>query len=236
MDKSTMNEAVRKVLKRLHYPIEVMLVCVRWYAAYPLSLRQIEEMMVERGVVVDHATIHRWSIKMMPILAAVFRRRQRTVGTSWRMDETYIKISGEWKYLYRAVDRAGHTVDFLLRAHRDLAAARCFFERAIDLHGVPEKITIDKSGANTAAIVGLCTDSGVGIEMRQSKYLNNLIEQDHRAIKRVVRPMLGFKSFHCARAIIASIETMHMIKKGQLRCPGGLAFSDADYFYSLAVR
>ena len=95
MDKSTMNEAVRKVLKRLHYPIEVMLVCVRWYAAYPFSLRQIEEMMVERGVVVDHATIHRWSIKMMPILAAVFRRRQRTVGTSWRMDETYIKINGE---------------------------------------------------------------------------------------------------------------------------------------------
>jgi len=102
MDKSTMNEAVRKALKRLRYPIEVMLVCVRWYAAYPLSLRQIEEMVVECGVVVDHATIHRRSIKMTPILAAVFRRRQRTVGTSWRMDETYIKISGEWKYLYRA--------------------------------------------------------------------------------------------------------------------------------------
>ena len=225
MDKSTMNEAVRKVLKRLHYPIEVMLVCVRWYAAYPLSLRQIEEMMAERGVAVDHATIHRWSIKMMPILAAVFRRRQRTVGTSWRMDETYIKISGEWKYLYRAVDRAGHTIDFRLRAHRDLAAARRFFERAIDLHGVPEKITIDKSGANTAAIVGLCADSGADIEMRQSKYLNNLIEQDHRAIKRVVRPMLRFKSFRFARAIIAGIETMHKIKKGQLDCHKDKALS-----------
>ena len=93
---------------------------------------------------------------MMPVLAAVLRRRKRSVGTSWRMDETYIKVSGEWKYLYRAVDRAGHTIDFLLRAHRDLAAARCFFKRAIGLHGVPEKITIDKSGANTAAIVGLC--------------------------------------------------------------------------------
>ena len=116
-----------------------------------------------------------------------------------------------------AVDRAGHTIDFLLRAHRDLAAARRLFERAIDLHGVPEKITIDKSGANTAAIVGLCADSGADIEMRQSKYLNNLIEQNHRAIKRVVRPMLGFKSFRCARAIIAGIETMHMIKKGAAR-------------------
>ena len=103
----------------------------------------------------------------------------------------------------------------MLRAHRNLAAARQFFER----HGVPEKITIDKSGVNTAAIVGMCTDSGVDIEMRQSKYLNNLIAQDHRAIKRVVRPMLGFKSFRCARAIIAGIETMHMIKKGQLDGP-----------------
>lgn len=127
MDKNKMNDALRTILKRLHYPIEVMLVCVRWYAAYPLSLRQIEEMMAERGVVVDHATIHRWSIKMMPVLAAVFRRHKRPVGTSWRMDETYIKVNGEWKYPYRAVDRAGHTVDFLLRAHRDLAAARCFF-------------------------------------------------------------------------------------------------------------
>jgi len=151
-----------------------------------LSLRQIEELMAERGVVVDHATIHRGSIKMLPVLAAVFRRRKRTVGASWRMDETYVKISGEWQYLYRAVDRAGHTIDFLLRAHRNLAAARQFFERAIKRHGMPEKITIDKSGVNTAAIVDMCTDSGVDIDMRQSKYLNNLIEQDHRAIKRGV--------------------------------------------------
>ena len=99
MDKGKMNEAVRKVLKRLHYPIEVMLVCVRWYAAYPLSLRQIEEMMAERGVVVDHATTHRWSIKMLPVLAAVFRRRERPAGTSWRMDKTYVKVSGGSKYL-----------------------------------------------------------------------------------------------------------------------------------------
>ena len=143
-------------------------------------------MMAKRSVVVDPATIHRWSIKMLPVLAAVFHRRKRTVGASWRMDQTYVKIPGEWKYLYRVVDRAGHTIDFLLRAHRNLAAARRFFERAIERHGVPEKITIDKSGVNTAAIVGMCTDSGVDIEMRQSKYLNNLIEQDHRAIKRGV--------------------------------------------------
>jgi len=117
------------------------------------------------------------------------------------------------------VDRAGHTIDFLLRAHRNLAAARRFFERAIERHGVPEKVKIDKSRVNTAAIVGMCTDSGVDIEMRPSKYLNNLIAQVHRVIKRVVRPMLGFKSFRWARAIIAGIETMHMIKKGQLDVP-----------------
>ena len=146
---------LRKVIKRLHFPLEVMLVRVRWYAAYPLSLRNLEEMMAERAVVVDHATVHRWALKMLPVLAAVFRARKRSVGSSWRVDETYIKVGGQWKYLYRAVDRLGQTVDFLLTAHRDVAAARRFFERAIDRHDVPEKITIDKSGANTAAVHGL---------------------------------------------------------------------------------
>ena len=229
-----MIKELRGVLQRLHYPLEVMLVCVRWYAAYPLSLRHIEEMMAERGVFVDHATVHRWSIKILPVLAALFRRRLRPVGMSWRMDETYIKVRGQWKYLYRAVDHDGQTIDFLLRAHRDLAAARRFFERAIELHGVPKTITIDKSGANTAAIEGLRADSGADIGLRQSKYINNLVEQDHRAIKRIVRPMLGFKSFHCARAILAGIETMHMIKKGQLDRPKARASFAAHQFYSLA--
>ena len=229
-----MIQALRKVIKRMHYPLEVMLTCVRWYAAYPLSLRHIEEMMAERGVGVDHATVHRWAIKILPVLAAAFRRRKRPVGVSWRMDETYIKVAGQWKYLYRAVDRDGDTIDFLLRAKRDCAAARRFLERAIDLHGVSEKITIDKSGANTAAIEGIRADSGADIEMRQIKYLNNIVEQDHRAIKRVVRPMLGFKTFRCARAHIAGIETMHMIRKGQLDATEGQASSAASQFYSLA--
>jgi len=229
-----MIEALRKVFKRLHYPVEIILVCVRWYVAYPLSLRHLEEMMAERGVVVDHSTIHRWAIKMLPVLAAVCRQRKRPVGRSWRMDETYVKVGGQWKYLFRAVDRDGDTVDFLLRAKRDHAAARAFFERAIDLHGVPEKITIDKSGANTAAITSIQADSGLPIEMRQSKYLNNLVEQDHRAVKRITRPMLGFKSFRCARILIAGIETMHMIRKGQRGALKDLASSAANQLYSLA--
>ena len=233
-DQKPLNEMLRRVFKRLHYPIEVMLVCVRWYVAYPLSLRHLEEVMSERGITVDHSTIHRWAIKMLPVLTAICRRRKRPVGRSWRMDETYIKVAGQWKYLYRAVDKSGDTVDFLLRAKRDHAAARAFFERAIGLHDVPDKIAIDKSGANTAAIFSIQADSGLAITLRQSKYLNNIVEQDHRAIKRVARPMLGFKAFRCARIIIAGIETMHMIRKGQLGDIKDQTSSAANQFYSLA--
>ena len=150
------------------------------------------------------------------------------------MDETYIKVAGGWKYLYRAVDKNGATVDFLLRAKRDHAAARAFFEQAIGLHDVPEKIAIDKSGSNKAAIVSIQADSGLAIAMRQSKYLNNIVEQDHRAIKRVTRPMLGFKTFRCARIIIGGIETMHMIRKNQLGDIKDQASFAANQFYSLA--
>jgi putative transposase len=230
-----MNEALRKVLKRLHYPLEVMLTSVRWYVAYPLSLRHIEELMHERGVFVDHTTIHRWALKILPVLAVAFRRRKRPVGNSWRMDETHVLVAGQWKYLYRAVDRDGATVDFLLTAKRDLAAARRFLERAIGKHGLPYKITIDKSGADIAAVHGFQAATGALIELRQVKYLNNIVEQDHRAIKRIIRPKLGFQTFRCARILLAGIETAHMIKKGQLDWPDGQAASAADQFYSLAA-
>ena len=126
------NSVLRGVLKRLHYPLEVMLVCVRWYAAYPLSLRNLEEMMAERGIQVDHATVHRWALKMLPVLAKVFRRRQRPVGRSWRVDETYIQVKGQWKYLYRAVDSQGNTLDFLLCAKRDAVAAERFLRKTLN--------------------------------------------------------------------------------------------------------
>ena len=233
-DRTKMREALSKVVQRLRHPLEVMSVCVRWYAAYPLSFRNIEEMMAERGVFVDYSTLHRWSMKMLPVLAAAFCRRKRPVGRSWRMDEIYVEVGGQWRYLYRAVDRDGDTIDFLLRAKRDHAAARAFFERAIDRHGVPEKIIIDKSGSDTAAIVSLQADSGLPIEMRQSKYLNNIVEQDHRGVRRITRPMLGFKTFHCARILIAGIETMHMVRMGQLGNNKDKDSSAANQFYLLA--
>jgi transposase-like protein len=211
-----------------------MLVCARWYAAYPLSFRHLEEMMLERGVFVDHSTVHRRALKILPVMALIFRRRKCPVSKSWRMDETYIKVAGHWKYLYRAVDKSGDTVEFLLTAKRDLAAARRYLERAINLHGLPDKITIDKSGANSAAIRSVNADACLDIELRQSKYLNNMVEQDHRAVKRIIAPMLGFKSFWSAQKLIAGIETMHMVKKGQLHCPNAQPMSAAEQFYSLA--
>ncbi|MEX3954219.1 IS6 family transposase [Paraburkholderia sp. EG287A] len=224
---------VGKVLKRLHYPLDVMLLWVRWYVAYALSLRHLEQMMAERGIAVDHSTVHRWALKLLPVLEKAFRRRKRTVGKSWRMDETYIRIRGEWRYLYRAVDKAGNTVDFLLRARRDKAAARCYFEKAIDQNGEPETVTIDKSGSNLAALQAINAPRDVPIKVRQKKYLNNIIEQDHRAIKRRTRSMLGFKKFRCARILLGGIEVMHMIVKGQMD-DGGVDQNPAQQFYSLA--
>jgi putative transposase len=231
----TLNPAVARVLKRLHYPLDVILTCVRWYVAYPQSLRHIENMMAERGVSVDHSTVHRWAIKLLPVLEKEFRRRKRPVGRSWRMDETYIHIKGEWRYLYRAVDKDSKIIDFLLRAHRDKTAARRYFEKSIAQNGVPETVTIDKSGANLAALEAVNDDREAPIKIRQSKYLNNLVEQDHRAIKRRTRPMLGFETFRCARILLAGIEIMHMIAKRQMKYGHGTYPSTADQFYDLAI-
>jgi transposase-like protein len=219
--------------KGSHFERDVILWGVRWYVAYPISYRQLEEMMEERGVEVDHSTLNRWVIKYVPLLDQQFRGRKRAVGSSWRLDETYVKVKGCWKYLYRAVDKAGDTVDFLLTAKRNRKAALRFLCKAIGHHGAPEKITVDKSGANTAAIESYNAEHEKDIEIRQVKYLNNIVEQDHRAVKRVVRPMLGFKSFRSAAPTLAGIELMHMIRKGQLRATGKLR--PAQQFYALAA-
>ncbi|QGF29084.1 IS6 family transposase (plasmid) [Pantoea eucalypti] len=228
---------IQKSFRRFHYPVDIIAQCVRWYLAYSLSLRNLEEMMAERGIIVDHSTLHRWVIRMVPRLDRAFRRCKRTVGRRWRMDETSIKVKGEWKYLYRAVDTDGQTIDFLLTAKRDAAAALRFFRKAMRHHGEPEVVTIDKSGANTAALTILNAGKSAdgSIRVRQSKHLNNLVEQDHRNIKRRIRPMLGFKSFGRAQTILAGIELLHMIRKGQFHHSANSELSPAEQFYQLAV-
>jgi len=202
--------------KGAHCVKDIILSCVRWYLAYPLSTRHVEELLQERGVSVDHATINRWVQRYSPQLEQAFHRRKRPVWISWHMDEKYIKVKGQWRSLYRAVDKHGQTIDFLLTEQRDERAAKRFLTKAIRRHGVPEKITIDGGEANAAAIRSYNAEHGTEIIIRQGKYLNNRVEQDHRAVKRVMRPILGFKSLDAAQDALAGIELMHMIRKRQL--------------------
>src|SRR6058998_12469 len=158
------------------------------------------------------------------------------MGCDYNMDETYIKVKGQWRYLYRAVDKQGQTIDFLLTKERDEQAATRFLTKAIRRHGVPEKITIDGSAANEAAIKSYNEEHGTAIEIRKIKYLNNIVEQDHRAVKRVARPMLGFKSFVAAQDTLVGIELMHMIKKRQMVVEAGdEGRTTAELSYSLAA-
>jgi len=212
----------------------MILQCVRWYLAFALSYRDIEEIMQERGFDVDHSTIHRWVIHYSPLLVEKFRTKKRMPSGRWRLDETYIKVKGKWKYYYRAVDRNGETIDFLLTAKRDTKAALRYLRKAIGSNGKPSLINIDQSGANNAAIKQFNTEESTRIKIRQCKYLNNIVEQDHRLIKRITKPMLGFKSFLCAQATLAGIELIRMIKKGQWRCQASMSKTPAELFYGLA--
>jgi putative transposase len=212
-------------LKRHRFPKEIILMMVRWYCAYSLSYKDVEEMAKERGIKIDHSSVQRWVVKFAAQLEEVFRKRyKRATQGSWRMDETYLKHKGQPIYLYRAVDKQGDTIDFFVSEKRDKKAALEFFCKAIGQHGLPELVTMDKSGANKAAIdrinlvlaiLFLLIGFFCQIVVRQVKYLNNRVEQDHRGIKRITRPMMGFKSMAGARATIAGIELHRMLRKGQ---------------------
>ena len=163
-------------------------------------------------------TLQRWVIKFVPLIDAAVRKHKKPEGNSWRMDETYIKINGAWVYLYRAVDSLWNTIEFLLRKHRDAAAAKAFFHKAFKYKKRHEKVTIDKSGSKISALKaenkGLAKDKQ--IEVRQVKYLNDIVEQYHRFIKKRTKPMLDFKSFRSAKITITSIENISIIQKGQI--------------------
>jgi transposase-like protein len=203
-----------------HFDREVIILCVRWYLRFKLSLRDQVKIMAERGLSLAHTTILRWVQRYAPAFVKRWNRFGLPAGQSWPVDETYVKIRGQWRYVYRAADRAGKTVDFRLSARRDATAAKAFFRKAIKSQGnVPQAITLDGYAASHRAVREMKRDglllSTTGL--RPSKYLNKLIEQDHRNIKSRVNVMLGFKRFSNTAVIIAGIELMHRIRKGQFR-------------------
>ncbi len=207
-------KSVKELFEGRHFSREVIVLCVRWYLRFKLSLRDLVEMMAERGLSMAHTTIMRWVRHYAPEFEKRWRRFARVAGPSWRVDETYVKIRGRWCYLYRAVDRAGKTVDFRLSARRDVAAAKAFFRKAIKgQRRAPKTITLDGYAASHRAVRELKAEGllPVDTKLRSSKYLNNLIEQDHRSVKQRIAVMLGFKRFRCAATTIAGIELMHRI-------------------------
>jgi transposase-like protein len=209
------------LFKWKHFQPEVILLNVRWYCRYALSYRDLEEMMAERGLSVDHSTINRWVLQYGPELDKRCRPHLRMTNDSWKVDETYVKVKGEWKYLYRAVDSSGQTLDFMLSAKRDAKAAKRFLKKALQARhtSTPRVINVDKNAAYPAATDDLKIEKALleETELRPIKYLNNLIEQDHRRIKRLVKPGLGFGSFHTARRTLKGYEAMAMIRKGQIQ-------------------
>jgi transposase, IS6 family len=221
-----------------HFQAEIILLCVRWYLRYSLSYRDLEEIMLERGLRVDHTTIYRWVQRYAPELEKRCRPHLKACNDSWRVDETYIKVKKQWMYLYRAVDSDGQTLEFLLSSTRDAEAAQRFFCKVLhtiagcvsqggpveervtqSVPSTPRVINVDKNAAYPKAIADLKA-AGIlaeAVELRQVKYLNNLIEQDHRFIKRLTKPGMGFFSFKTAWRTLQGYEIMNMMRKGQAR-------------------
>src|SRR5215211_1577297 len=211
--------------KGRQFTAEVILWVVRLYLMFPISYRDLELMLQDRGVAVDHTTLFRWIQAYGPELEKRIRLHLRACNGSWRVDETYVKVKGRWTYLYRAVDSRGQTIDFRLSAKRDAAVAKRFFRKALGQpHTVnPRTLTVDKNPAYPAAVTAMKRDRELWrfSRLRPVKYLNNIVEQDHRGMKRLIRPGLGFGSLPTARRTLAGYEGMAMIRKGQVRNIGG---------------
>ena len=205
------------MFKRHRYPKSIILQAVYFKVRFTLSYRDVEEILRIRGVKVDHTTIQRWVFKFSPMIEANMHRRKKQVCDSWRMDETYIKVGGKDRYLYRALDKHGSTIDFLLTKRRMKGSAQKFLNKAIGNNGKPRIINIDKSGANTSGIRTVNKRSLFvnNIKIRRVKYLNNIVEQDHRTIKRRISISTGFKEFESAQRTLAGIEIIKIIRKSQ---------------------
>ena len=211
----------QSLFKWRHFEPTVILLCVRWYCKYQLSYRDLEEMMQERGLTVDHTTVFRWVQKYAPEINKRIRPYLKMSGTSYRLDETYVKVGTQWKYLYRAIDSTGQTIEFMLSAKRDVSAAKRFFKKLMraDYRRLPFTIGTDKHASYPEAFATSVKEKVIPFDckMRRVKYLNNVIEQDHRAIRRRWRAAQCFRSFHSAERTLEGIEAMHMMRKGQVK-------------------
>jgi transposase, IS6 family len=205
-------------VKRRRFPVEIILLCVRWYCKYGISYRDLAEMMQERGVNVDPSTIFRWVQRYAPEIEKRVRRYQGYRSGSWRVDETYVRVGGKWKYLFRAVDKHGQLIDFMLSDRRNTRAAYRFLRKALRTMSdhPPSSITTDKRASYPKAIQRLQKEGLLSkdVMQRRSKYLNNIIEADHGALKRVIRPIRGFQRMATASAAIKGFEVMRMIRRG----------------------
>jgi len=212
---------MENIFKGLHFDKDIVMLCVILYLKNPLSSRALEDIVTVRNLSIDHATINRWVIKFSALIEKKYRKRSRKLLKKWYVDETYVKVKGHWMYLYRAIDRNNETIDFYLSSNRSKKAAKRFFERMIKNYGIPEEITMDKSGANFAAIQEInkkLEKNGLKpIRIRQCKYKNNRVEQDHRNTKRKTSQIQTFKSFHSAKFTLAGIEIMHAMTKNLKR-------------------
>jgi transposase-like protein len=205
------------IFKRRRFPVEIILVCVRWYCKYGITYRDLAEMMQERGVGVDASTIFRWVQRYAPELEKRVRWYQGYRSGSWRVDETYVRVGGQWKYLFRAIDKHGELIDFMLLDRRNTRAAYRFLGKALNTmrNWPPQSITTNKLGSYPKAIRRLQREGTLSqkIKHRSSKYLNNIIEADHGGIKRVIRPTRGFQTMRTAYATIKGFEIMRMIRR-----------------------
>jgi transposase, IS6 family len=203
-----------------HFEDVIIVLCVRWYLRYSLSYRDLQEMMAERGLAVDHVTIWRWVQRYAPVLNQRLNRERRRPNRSCRVDETYVRVAGSWVYLYRAVDSAGDTIDFMLSPNRDFVAAKQFLQLALHRSGRrPRVVNVDGHPAYASAIAEMREEGELGqrCRCRPSPYMNNVIEQDHRFVKKRIAASLWFRSVDGALNTIAGYEAMHMIRKGQVR-------------------
>ena len=207
------------------FPAEVILWAVRRYLRFPLSYRDLEAMLADRGVAVDHTTLYRWVQRFAPELERRLRRHLRPCRGPWHVDETYVRVAGAWRYLYRAVDGTGQTIDFRLSAKRDKAAARRFFRRALGRANTrhPRAIVTDRLTSYPGALRAMKRAGELWrfTRHRRGRWLNNRVEQDHRRVKRRTRPMLGFQSFRTARRTLAGVEALAMLAKGQVHAAPG---------------